>query len=118
MYWVLNDANEPVQVSFEEWRTAASYKVSNRVALTMIDHVRVSTVFMYVGDWPYLWETMIFAEGYPGHPLDQEGGRYGSHAEALAGHEAWCARVRLASTPHGLAAWRLGGLEALDALTE
>jgi hypothetical protein len=55
--------------------------------------VRVSTVFLGLdhrfGDGPpILWETLVF-----GGALDGEMARYTSLADALAGHQAMCARV-------------------------
>jgi hypothetical protein len=55
--------------------------------------VRVSTVFLgldhnWGGGPPILWETLVF-----GGALDGEMARYTSLADALAGHQAMCARV-------------------------
>lgn len=56
----------------------------------------MSTVFLgidhaFSGGLPVLWETIVF-----GGPLDGEMDRYTSRADALAGHQVMCARVRAA----------------------
>lgn len=57
------------------------------VGLNEVGDVKVSTVFLVTDHgWrgePILWETMVF-----GGEHDEEQWRYGSRAEALAGHEA------------------------------
>ena len=70
-----------------------------RVALTELDGVEVSTVFLGINhNWgegvPILWETMIF-----GGAEDQSQWRYTSHAEALAGHAAAVALAQQSLVP-------------------
>lgn len=61
-----------------------------------IGEVLVSTVFLginhnFLGEGrPILFETMVF-----GGEHDQEQERYCTEQEALAGHERWCAVVRV-----------------------
>jgi hypothetical protein len=61
--------------------------------------ILVSTVFLGVDHGWYggpslLWETMVF-----GGPLDGLTDRYGTHADAVAGHQAVCQQVRAALRP-------------------
>jgi len=64
----------------------------------IVDGMWVSTVFLGLdhnpsGDGgPVLWETLIFADGYPN--IDQEMWRYTSYEEAVDGHEAAVALAR------------------------
>jgi hypothetical protein len=76
------------------------YETANRRIAQDLDEgdegkrVRVSTVFLGLdhnrGDGPpVLWETLVF-----GGELDGEMQRYSSLADALAGHQAMCERVK------------------------
>jgi hypothetical protein len=66
-----------------------------RVALTDVDGVRVSTIFLGIDHgWgltphPILFETMVF-----GGPLSESQERWTNEVAALAGHDQWVERVR------------------------
>jgi len=100
--YILDDKGQPVIC--DDLMTWGRFMASSdrRVAQDMDEgdtttgvHVRVSTVFLgldhnYDGEGPpVLWETMVF-----GGVMDQEQVRYTSLADALAGHQEMCARVR------------------------
>lgn len=80
-------------ISRDEW--IALYTDENkRVAHDTIGNVNVSTVWLglnhaWGGGAPLIFETMVF-----GGVLDGDCERYGSEAEALAGHAAMVTRVR------------------------
>lgn len=86
--YILNEQGEPCVcndlIKWARWfETHARIVARTNVATG----VKVSTVFLgldhsFGGPVPLLWETMIF-----GGPHDQYQRRYGSHAEALTGHE-------------------------------
>lgn len=75
----------------EEWQER------KRVTLDTVDGVDISTVFLYHNhsflptEPPILYETMVF-----GGPLDQAQQRYSTWDEAIEGHEAMLAQVKLA----------------------
>lgn len=99
IYYILGpDGRTPVPcpdpIEWARWFGA----VGNRsVASTAVGVVRVSTVFLgldhaFAGGPPALFETMVF-----GGPLDQDGERYSTWAEAEAGHERWVERAQAAA---------------------
>lgn len=74
---------------------------NKRVALTEIDELRVSTVFLGVDNQfnegePVLFETMVFK----GEQIDGEydGARYRTWEEAKAGHEAIVKLIKMQKT--------------------
>lgn len=82
--------SEWVDLSMDDWEG------ERRVALWEEGEVRVSTVFLgldhsYWDGPPILFETMVF-----GGALDQEQERYATEEEALAGHERWVSRAKVA----------------------
>lgn len=94
--YILNEAGEP-EACGDTLRWAKWFETGNRrVAQDYVGDVRVSTVFLgmdhaFDGGPPLLWETLVF-----GGPLDGDGDRYATRAEAEAGHAEWVARVRAA----------------------
>lgn len=76
-------------------------KEARRVAFDRIGDVEVSTVhlvfnYAFSGRTPIIFETMTFAVGPDGKcPESLEMWRYATEAEALAGHEAVCAELRV-----------------------
>lgn len=84
--YILDEAGEPVPCDdIIEWARGFDME-HRRVAETVIDNVRVSTVFLGIdhafdGGPPVLWETMIF-----GGEHDEYCDRYTSRADAVAGH--------------------------------
>jgi hypothetical protein len=83
-------------VSLLEWaRMFDEDPDKRRVAETLFEGVRVSTVFlgldhrMTMEGPPILYETMVF-----GGAMDGEMDRYATRLEALAGHEDMVARVQ------------------------
>jgi hypothetical protein len=104
-YYTLDERNQPVRVDLERWISwRPEFKNRRIVARDHVDGRVVSTVFLGLdhrfGDGPpVLWETMVFA-GDPetGEITDfastEDGERYTSHADALAGHARWCEIVR------------------------
>lgn len=95
-FYLCDDAGEPVPTTdVQLWGEWFQDVANRRVALNVIEGVEVSTVFLgldhsFRADGPpVLWETLVF-----GGPLDGEMERYTSRAAAVAGHQAWCRRVR------------------------
>ena len=94
--YILDESGNAVAVAdtltWAQWFEANHHRRS--VARDHFGDVLVSTVFLGIdhrfhGDGPpILWETLVF-----GGPLDGEGGRYASLADALRGHAAMVARV-------------------------
>ena len=88
-----NRQGKPITV--DEWISEKNKGLDNqRVALTEIGAVRISTVWVgldcRLGDGPPLiFETMVF-----GGVFDEAQERYSTEAEALAGHDKWVAEVR------------------------
>jgi len=99
IFYVLNDAGEPVGVDgVLEW--AQWFETAERtVAYDEIGESSVSTVFLGLDPLfgfderaaPVLWETMIF-----GAELHRERRRYATRDEALKGHELAVAELRRA----------------------
>ena len=89
------DGHTPVPCDYLVWaRWLEGNGASRVVARTGFAAARVSTVFLglnhsYGDGPPLLFETLVF-DG----PLDGEMDRYSTWAEAEAGHEAMCVRVR------------------------
>lgn len=100
-YYILeNDAVKRVpQLEWAKWyETHQSERI---VKQTMIDGVKISTVFLgidhsFLGGPPLIFETMVF-----GGDQDAEMDRYSTKREALEGHEAMCSLVATASEPEG-----------------
>ena len=71
------------------------WSATQTVAKTKIDAYEVSTVFLFLdhsyGDdaTPILWETLVFGDG----PWADEGRRYNTYDEAVAGHEAYVTAI-------------------------
>lgn len=75
---------------------AEAFNCNRRIALTEIESVQISTVFLGLNHaWddgpPMLFETMVF-----GGPLSEEQDRCSTYDEAEAMHERMCERVRRA----------------------
>lgn len=102
-YYIL-DGHTPIKATYEQfcaWFAQRSSQaeqqwgdVSWRVALTTVNGITVSTVFLgidhaYSGGPPVLFETMVF-----GGPLAEQCERYSTWDEAAAGHEAMVQRVK------------------------
>ena len=93
--YVLKDGHA-VEAELLAWGAWMQDPANRRVARDRVGDVLVSTVFLGVdhcfdGDGPpALWETAV-----RGGPLDGEDERYTSHDDALAGHAAMLARVRI-----------------------
>lgn len=94
--WILGRDGEPSRTDdIEVWTgfMKDSYLLKREA---VDDETEVSTVFLgmdhnFVGNGPpILWETLVFG----GH-LDGEMDRYTSEADALNGHDAMLARVRI-----------------------
>lgn len=88
-------------ITLDEW--ISENENSNRVALTWVGAARISTVWVgldhRLGDGPPLiFETMVFG-GH--HRLGDQGERYSTEAEALAGHDKWVAEVRASEHADG-----------------
>jgi len=83
MHYKLNEKNEPVECSIDEWGIESESRVLKR---TEIGKVSVSTVFLGIdhgyGGVILLWETMIF-----GGRRDQWQTRYSTYDQAKVGHE-------------------------------
>jgi len=74
-------------------------QADRHVAESVIDDVRVSTVFLgldhsFGRSMPVLYETMVF-----GGPHDQEQERYATWEEAALGHDAMVNKVRQSCQP-------------------
>lgn len=85
--YILDESGQPVP-EFDTLKWARWFEENARqVAITDVDGVRISTVFLGIdhnfGDRgaPVLWETMIF-----GGPCDGHQERYSSLAAAQSGH--------------------------------
>ena len=92
-WYILDEAGEPIPASMSEVASFLDHDM-RRVALDKVDGATVSTVFLgldhgFGSERPVLFETLVF-DG----PLDGDGERYCTRAEALAGHAEWVARVR------------------------
>lgn len=83
------------EITLEEWGKLMENKAARSVALDVIDHVRVSTVWLGLdhqhtpGGPPLIFETMVF-----GGENDDYCRRYSTEAEAIAGHKAVCDAIR------------------------
>lgn len=82
-----------------EWAAKFEQRDYKRVALDVIQGVRVSTVWLgldhsFMCGPPLFFETMVFDDENTGTPLDQEQERYSSEEAALAGHARWAAAVK------------------------
>jgi hypothetical protein len=89
------DGHTPVPVeTLEEWSNFFEDNDKRRVALTKLEHCRVSTVFLGINHrWgddgpPLLFETMVF-----GGEHDEEMERYSTWDEAIAGHQKMVEKV-------------------------
>ena len=64
MFYVLNSEGVPVQLGLDEGLLAVANDFSDiknrRVASTRRGSIHVSTVFLSIGEAPFLWETMVF----------------------------------------------------------
>lgn len=86
------EGTAPVRVSRDE--AGAAWKSDRRVRYTVSGGVAVSTVFLVIdhgfgfSEKPVLFETLVIGGVY-----DQQMDRYTTWDEAVAGHEAWVARV-------------------------
>lgn len=95
--YILNEAGEPVECpDLRVWGEWFQTPGNRRVAEDFVGVVRVSTVFLALDHavaeleaGPILWETLVF-----GGDLDGEGDRYRTREAALAGHQAWVARLK------------------------
>ena len=91
-HYIQNAAGDVENVDLMTW--ARWFENADRIIKqSERDGVMVSTVFLgmdhsFGGPVPVLWETMVFGGEHDG---DQE--RYTSRQDAIAGHEAMCARV-------------------------
>lgn len=88
-YYKLVGRNVVPTMSVEE-----AFNCERRIALTEINGVQISTVFLWLNHAfddgpPLLFETMVF-----GGPLSEEQDRCSTYDEAEAMHERMCARVR------------------------
>ena len=112
MYWILDDAGEPVAVGddVQAWSNWFSSGDKRHVAEDCVGDVRVSTVFLgldhnFLGTGrPVLWETMVF-----GGELDGEQWRYDSQKAAMEGHGELLRRVLATRRP----GWFLGLMDRL-----
>jgi len=102
-FYVLDANHRPVPVDdIKEWAQFFEDDEARRVALTSINGLRVSTVFLGLDHgWnsnrrPILFETMIFPDKHPTPEIDLERikdwahayqTRYASWDEAIAGHQ-------------------------------
>lgn len=92
--YILNDRGEPqVEPDLRRWEEWFEVMANRRVALDVIEGVRVSTVFLgldhnFGAGKPVLWETMIFLEkGIGGlSELRETQWRYSSQEAAAGGH--------------------------------
>lgn len=83
-------------ISREAFVASFEHPDAKRVAETQIGESWVSTVWLGIDHGfgegpPIIFETLVF-----NGPLADEMERYTTEADALAGHEAMCARVRAA----------------------
>jgi len=83
---------QAVPCELMEWSTML-HTTDRHVAVTMVDDVRISTVFLgldhaFKEGEPLLFETMVF-----GGPLDQEMNRYTTWEEAERGHKVMVKKV-------------------------
>lgn len=93
-YYVLSDDGATplpsTVIGWASWHHEAARTGKLHVGDDTIDGVRVSTVFLgldlrFGADGPpVLWETLVF-----GGPLDGEGERYTSRADAMLGHSRY-----------------------------
>lgn len=91
-YWALNEKWEPYKITGGVLEWAKAFETGSRVLKhTQIGRGRVSTIFLGMDmafgrnpDRPLVWESMVF--DIPN--MDRDRDRYGSKAEALAGHDA------------------------------
>lgn len=134
--YILDDQHQPVEVDVHEWarwrKEQDALGDPKRVALDTLEGVRVSTVFLGIDHGfstdpkalPVLFETMVFVDNPAGlsEPVmvefDQLCERYCTWDQAAAGHALVIQRLKLAMQPHGEAALRTGGMDALDALAQ
>lgn len=82
--WYNLEGDTPVPVSADEVQYEDRWQL-----VTEVGNTRVSTVFIMMdhsfgGEEPILFETLVF-----GGPLDGDGERYRTKAEAEAGHLRW-----------------------------
>ena len=91
------DGHTPVPCELMDWARWFD-KADRHVAMTDVNHIHVSTVFLgldhaFDGGPPVLFETLVF-----GGPLDGEMERYHTWGEAEAGHKVMVERVTAATT--------------------
>lgn len=85
------DVNE---ITREAWIALVEQPEYKRVGLTKVGEAEVSTVWLGIDHavgsrWPVIFETLVF-DG----PMDGDGERYNTLAEAEAGHARWVEQVR------------------------
>lgn len=103
MYWMTDDAGEPIPIeNAEEWAMWWAQSGIRKVAEDFVGQVRVSTVFLgishgYRADNPDLWETMVF-----GGKLDDAQERYTTLHEAMEGHSQMLRKVMMAEYCAGM----------------
>ena len=108
-YYLLDKDKKPYPVPLEKSLALYEDMEMKQTAISMVDDVRISTVFLGMdhGNWfgehadspnykPILWETMIFGGEYDGY---QE--RYTSHEDALKGHELAINLIKTKTTENG-----------------
>lgn len=103
MYFILEN-KQPVQVSDVLVWGAWMQTGDQRVAETVIDDIRVSTVFLgldhnHFGGTPVLFETMIFTSDNGGGEMD----RYCTWDDAVRGHVDMVRRIEVERELAGLA---------------
>lgn len=83
------------------WALWLERPCNRRVRSTRIGGIRIFTSFIGCGHGPsvsglpFLWETMVFAQGVPGaEEINYNQQRYMSREEAVMGHEEVVAEVR------------------------
>jgi hypothetical protein len=99
LYTLADDGMTPIPcedpVAWASWMETADRRVSQDYDEgDSGKRIHVSTVFLgtdmaYFGGSPLLWETMVFVDGD-----EWACERYASLAEAVAGHQEMCVRVR------------------------
>lgn len=88
----LDRAGKPLTIT--EWMALNDDRSYVQVGLAEVGEAEVSTIWLgldhsFGGGQPIIFETLVF-DG----PLDGEGDRYSTLAEAEAGHARWVERVR------------------------
>ncbi len=96
-HYILNEQGNPVKENdLEKW--TRWWQNANRVVwVTMVEEVKVSTIFLgldhnWGGGAPHIYETMVFA--WEDFPLEQQCERYSTVDQALVGHIEMIERVK------------------------